>query len=321
MRWTQQQTQKKVRRLLNRAEPGHRVVLEEFERWLRDERCHAPASVVVRLQCARDFFVRVVGAREVEEVFGQLRAADIESFFVTYADGRAVNSRRCMATTLRRLLQFAAQRGWSDAELVTSVPSVFSYRLSCVPAGISDECIERVLGFLRPESAITCRDRGILLLLATYGPRTGQISDLRLGDIAWRDKRITFCAQKRSQAVRHALTPVVAEAVAMYLREYRPRTEHDHVFARHRGPSSPLTPAAVRGLVAHRLRQAGVDNGPFSPRAFRYGLATRLLEARQSYKLIADTFGHKSLRATAVYMKMNRPYLEEAAAEWQELAR
>ena len=157
--------------------------------------------------------------------------------------------------------------------------------------------------------------------MATYGPRTGQISDLQLGDVAWREKQITFCAQKRSRAVRHILTPAVAEALALYLREHRPRVEQDHVFVRHRGPSSPLTPAGVRGLLAHRLREAGIDSGPSSPRAFRYALATRLLEARHPYKLIADTFGHQSMRATAVYTKMNRPYLEEAAAEWQELTR
>jgi integrase len=190
-----------------------------------------------------------------------------------------------------------------------------------VPEGISSASIERVLATLKPDSAVRSRDRSVLLLLATYGPRTGQISDLQLGDVAWRAREITFCAQKRSRAVRHALTPAVAEALALYLREHRPHAEHDHVFVRHRGPSSPLTPTGVRGLVAYRLREAGIDGGLLSPRAFRYALATRLLEARHPYKLIADTFGHQSMRATAVYTKMNRPFLEEAAAEWQEPAR
>jgi integrase len=314
------ETQKKARRVLEQALPSHRIILGHFEQWLREERCMAPASVCSRLQHARDFLRKVADGHDVHEVLGQLRVGDIEAYFVGYANGHAINSRRCMASALRRLLQFGAQRGWNDAALVAAVPPVYSYQLSTVPEGISLASIERVLASLKPDCAVRCRDRGVLLLLATYGPRTGQISDLQLGDVAWRAKEITFCAQKRSRAVRHVLTPAVAEALALYLREHRPHAEHDHVFVRHRGPSSPLTPAGVRGLVAYRLREAGINDGLLSPRAFRYSLATRLLEARHPYKLIADTFGHQSMRATAVYTKMNRPLLEEAAAEWPEPA-
>lgn len=319
MRWTQLVVEKRVRKILDRAEPRHRCVLLEFEHWLREEKCFTPATIAVRLACACEFLPVVAKRGDVKNALDRLKAGDIESFFIGYAENHAVNSRRCMASALRCLLRFTALRGWSDTELVASVPSVFSYQLASVPVGISDTSIDRVLAALKPDSPTQSRDRAILLLLATYGLRNGQVCDLRLGDLGWRDKQITFCSQKRSRAVRHVLTPAVAEALALYIRGHRPHADNDNVFLRHRRPSSPLTPEAVYGIVAHRIRQAGISSGPVSPRAFRYALATRLLNARQPYKLIADTFGHQSLRATAVYAKINRPFLEEAAAEWQAL--
>jgi integrase/recombinase XerD len=321
MSWTQERGRRKVCRVLERTKPMHRGFLEDFEEWLREVRLLAPVSVAQRLRFARDFVEAVTGDDGVEATVRQLSPAQVELFFVEYSAGRALNTRRAMAATLRLLLGFSALQGWVGVDLAESVPSVFSYRLSGIPAGISDVAIDRVLDVLKPSSATRCRDRAVLLLLATYGPRTGQISDLRLANLAWRERQITFCAQKRGVPVRHVLTPTVAEAIAVYLREHRPEVDHDHVFVRHREQPTPLSPAAIRGLVKNRLREAAIDGGPCAPRAFRYALATRLLNARQPYKLIADSLGHQSSRATAVYAKMDRPYLEEAAAEWQELDR
>ena len=318
MQWTQELFQRKVGRILEGTVPGHRAVLEEYEKWLREVCCFAPATVAVRVRCGREFLATVAKDHPVEVAFGQLTATGVESFFVDYSHQNSIAGRRCMTSSLRRLLQYAAYRGWCSATLIAAVPRVFSYRLKGVPIGISDTNVERVLESLKPDSATRCRDLAVLRLLATYGPRTGQIAELRLRDLAWRQRQITFCAQKKSKAVRHILTAAVAETIALYLRSYRPQVQHDHVFALNRQPLTPLTPAGIRGIVRSRLKDAGVDS-PLSPRAFRYALVTRLLDARQPYKLIADSLGHMSFQATAVYTKMNRPYLEEAAGEWQEL--
>ena len=317
--WTHELYAMKLSRMLERVEAEHRAFLVDFEQWLKEDRCFSPATLVVRVLFARKFLEKVVGKRQVECVFEQLTAKDVESFFVNHLGKYSVNSRRCMASSFRHLLRFTALRGWNESLLLEAVPSVFSYRLSKLPVGMSSSDIDRVLDSLVPDSSTRCRDRAIILLLATYAPRTGQISELRLSELKWRKRQIHFCAQKRSRSIRHTLTPAVAEAISLYVSEFRPQVHHDHVFVRHRRPQSPLSPSAIRSLVTNRFREAGCEGDSFNPRRFRYALVTRLLDSGQPYKLIADTLGHKSQRATAVYTKMNYSYLVEAAAEWQEL--
>jgi len=278
-----------------------------------------PISVAHRVRFGREFLERICGELHAEDVMPAIGPADVERFFVTYAASHQIATRRCMRASLRRLLRFAAERGLASADLAEAVPSVYAFRLSSVPVGIKDEDIDRVVSSLAPDSETRSRDRAILLVLGTYGVRTGQVVDLRVGDVCWTEKRIEFRGQKGGRAVRHVLTPAVAEGLALYLRYYRPPVEHDYVFVRRGQPSAPLSDAGVRAAVSRRIREAGVVDGPRCPRAFRYALASRLLAARQPFKVVSDALGHQSPRATACYAKVNRLHLMEAALEWQDV--
>lgn len=321
MTWSQQLARERVERALGQARPAHRPFLEEFRDWLREERHLEPISIALRLRFGRELLVAIAANKDIDTALSKLAPADVETVFAREVADCCIATRRVVASSLRALLRFAAARRLVGTELAESVPSVYQRRLESVPVGIGADDIDRILASWTPDSATKCRDRAVLLLLATYGIRTGQVVELRLGDLEWRERRVTFCAQKRSRAVKHRLTPAVAEAISHYLRRYRPAVEHDHVFVRRRRPLTPLIPPTVRAIVRRRASEAGVEGGTIAPRAFRRALATRLLDARHPMKLIADVLGHESLSTTAIYAKVNFPFLVEAAAEWPAVGR
>ena len=224
-------------------------------------------------------------------------------------------ARRSMRSAMRLFLKFAASRGWVDRELADAVPSLRSYRLSSLPRGLSDEQLSTLLG--SPwQGQCAHRDRAVVHMLATYGVRRQQVSDLRLTDIDWRARTIDFAAHKGGKAIHHSLTQSVAETLANYLWAERPASNCNYAFLRHRSPYLRLGPMAITSLVMSRMARCGLPRR--GPHALRHTFATRLLRAGESVKAIADLLGHRSLDAVAVYAKVDYARLLECAVDWPE---
>lgn len=237
-------------------------------------------------------------------------------FFVGYAKQHGPAAVRSMQAAMRLFLRFAHWRGWLASELIAAVPSCRSYRLSGLPVGISDESLSKLFeGSWKGRSPR--RDRSVIVLLATYGVRRGQISALRLSDLDWSGKTIHFASHKCGKAVRHVLTDAVAQALAEYLRFERPQSECESVFLRYRRPHVRLGPSAISALVYSAMVRVGLP--PLYPHAFRHAFASRLLRVGQPAKTISDLLGHRSLETVGIYAKVDFGRLKEAAVEWPEV--
>jgi integrase/recombinase XerD len=304
---------------IERADPWNRRTLRSFARWLSGTRGLAWSTIAKQIHPASTF-VDAVTRRLGRSCISALRALDIdtvEGFFVEYGKGRGMSSRRSMQSAMRSLLRFAAERGWVGEEMVSAVPSLVSYRLSGLPRGLSDDQLARLLE--RPFRRGGCRRRdwAIVCLLASYGARRGQVSALQLGDVDWGERTIELAAHKGGKAVRHALIPAVAEALAAYLREERPESPGRSVFLRHRRPHEQLSPGAITTMVRLRMVDRGLP--PFGPHALRHTFATRLLRAGEPVKTIADLLGHRSLASVGIYAKADVGRLLGVAGEWPEV--
>jgi integrase/recombinase XerD len=107
----------------------------------------------------------------------------------------------------------------------------------------------------------------------------------------------------------------VGEALAAYLRRGRPAgAESRSVFMRVRAPHGPLTRGAVKQIVSHAGRRAGVENA--TPHALRHTAATELLRAGAPLSEIAQLLRHRYLSSTAIYAKVDREALRSLARPW-----
>ncbi len=308
-----------TRRRIDRSYDGNQPALRAFADWLAEVRGLAPGSITVRLASACCFVDAVTGRAGTTcvQAFQSLAPDGVEDFFARYGKDHGMAARRSMHSAMRLFLKFAASRGWVDLELADAVPSLRSYRLSSLPRGLSDEQLSVLLG--SPwEGKCPRRDRAVVYLLATYGVRRQQVSDLQFVDIDWRERTIDFAAHKGGKAIHHILTQSVAEALADYLWTERPTSDCEYVFLRQTSPHLRLGPFAVTSLVRLRMARCGLP--PRGPHSLRHTFATRLLRAGESVKAIADLLGHRSLDAVAVYAKVDFARLLECAVDWPEVA-
>jgi len=316
--WRAEESERRyVDSTIRRAPRAWRRCLRAFATWLRYDRELTLSTITLRVASIRAFVAAHSAPCGGVRALKQLGVTAVEDFFIGYAKTHGPAATRSIQSAMRLFLAFAATRKWVKRELAGAVPSLRSYRLSGVPRGLDDDSVRDLVA---TSARCSRRDHAIVLLLALYGVRRGQVSALRLQDIEWHERTITFRAQKCGKAVSHEIAASVAEALAAYLQHERPEVDSDAVFLRARLPYLPLSSGAITAVIRSLFLQLGLQSRPRSPHALRHAFATRLLGAGQPLEVIADLLGHRSLASVSVYAKVDHPRLLEVARPWPEVA-
>jgi integrase len=222
---------------------------------------------------------------------------------------------------LRSFLRYLRAAGWIDRDLASCVSSPSRYWNESIPSAFTEAQVKAMLASTRRDRGRAGRrDYAILMLLATYGLRAGEITRLRLSDIDWRRERFRVTQSKTKRSSYLPLTSAVGEAILDYLRHDRPESVHREVFLRANAPFSPFARgSSLTTVVGRRMQRAGVTaTGKHGAHAFRYARAVGLLRAAVPLKTISDLLGHSTSAATEIYLKLDTDELCEVALDVPE---
>lgn len=238
---------------------------------------------------------------------------DVDAYFHHVRAGWSRASIYTAGKVLRAWFRHAAQRGWARAGLAEALLLPRLYRHEGLPLGPTWEAVGTVIALLAGDDPATLRDRALLLLLATYGLRSGEVRRLQLEDLDWPQARLRVVRSKSQRPEVLPLTQEVGAAIACYLRDGRPATTLRTVFLTLRAPARPLSLGGLHHVVAHRLAAvARVPRGR-GPHGLRHACARRLVNAGHSFKEIGDHLGHRSPDATGIYAKVDLVALRRVA--------
>jgi len=244
--------------------------------------------------------------------------------FVALLRGRySPCSMKAVRTALRSFFRFLRTEGLCDERLEAAIPAVAHWRLSTLPRYLRDEQLEQLLSSLDVSTPFGQRDCAIVWCLATLGLRPGEVADLRLDDIDWRNGTIRLNARKNGRGAVLPLPRNAGRAIVVYLRGHRPTTNERRVFVKHLGPhrGEPISSTAVSEVVVRALRRAEVETPLAGAYVLRHTVASRMVRRGSSLKEVADFLGHRCLDTTAIYAKLDLPALREVALPWPEVAR
>ena len=134
------------------------------------------------------------------------------------------------ATALRAFFRFAEARGWCRKGLAGTIrtPRVFSQ--ASLPLGPSWDDVRRLLAMTEDDQPHNIRARPMLMLLAIYGLRRGEVSRLRLEDFDWEHEVFRVVSSKTGRVRTYPLIRSVGDAILRYLQEVRPRSSHRELF-------------------------------------------------------------------------------------------
>lgn len=292
-------------------------LLAEFTQWLHAQRGLAAGSIGVMVAEARRLLSWYGGSAGAIDLRA-MRLADIDAYVQSRCPALRRVSRRNVTQQLRGFLKFLHVTGRTALDLAAGVISPTLYACEAMPSLLDPEQIRAVLASTRQDdSAKGLRDYAILMLLATYGLRAGEIAKLRLDDVDWRADRFVVRHTKTGCQSDLPLVPAVGDALLAYLRRGRPVTDAREVFVHAKAPYRPFSRgSSLYLLVRLRLEAAGVSPaGKRGPHTFRHARAVSLLRASATTKTIGDLLGHRSAESTRPYLKLATNDLREVALE------
>jgi len=306
-----------VRPAGNALEFSHRELLSAYTVWMIDLRGLSRPTVRKNSDAARIFLNWLGDAARVENL-PKLTVLDIDRFLAWRNPELRRATRHGVVCCLRDFLRFLRDKGHLERDLAAAVPRVKMYRFEDIPKAFSPKQVRALLEYIhKDKTQLGLRDYAIVLLLATYGLRAGELARLRLEDINWACEEFCVIQSKSHLPLRLPLTIEVGNAVLRYLRRGRPQSKAREVFLRSRAPQGPFRQASSLGsMIQRRLRQAAIPViGRHGTHAFRYAHAVNLLRSQVPFKTIGDLLGHRSPISTAGYLKLATNDLRSVALE------
>ena len=298
-------------------EANCQALCTQYAQWLCEQRGLAAQTIAERAAEAGRF-LSWYGQRNEAGTLWTMAIADVDAYLQSRAPSLRRVSRKGVAQRLRCFLRFVHVTGRTERDFALCVMAPTLYAFESIPSALSPDQIEVVLKASRNDRTPKgLRDHAILLLLAIYGMRAGEITGLQLNDIDWRADRIFVRHTKTGAQSILPLLPAVGQALLTYLQRGRPTTDVREVFIRVRAPYRGFEcGSSLYTSIRRRLDAAGVPpDGNRGPHAFRHARAVSLLRAGTPMKIIGDVLGHRSASSTSVYLKLATEDLRDVALE------
>ena len=295
----------------------HATLTDEYDTWMQDRRGLAAETRADRCAEARRFLAWL-GARGTDEDLPQLSVVDLDAYVTSRAPGLRRVSLKGVTVTLRSFLRYLHATGRTGRDLSVAVVGPRVYTDEGMPSALRAEDVTRVLEATRADhSALGRRDYAIVLLLARYGLRAGEVTALRLEDLDWHHERLRIRHTKTGAHSELPLLRDVGDALVQYLQHGRPHVTSREVFIRSRAPYRPFrSGSSLYTPIRRRLAAAGIaPPGKKGPHTFRHARAVSLLRAAVPVKTIGDILGHRSADSTTVYLKLATEDLRAVALE------
>jgi integrase/recombinase XerD len=292
-------------------------VLAAFDEHLRRTRGVCPGTRVNYARFVRAF-LQTVSADGLVDV-GEVQARDVVEF-VGGGLSRRYQPRtvELAASSLRSFFRFLRAEGLHEGRLQDAVPMV-PHRPTGLVRHLDPSRFEQLIASLDSSSPRGLRDRAIILCVARLGLRAGEVVQLRLEDLDWRNAVVRVLARKTGHGALLPLPGEVGAALVDYLQHARPDTGVRQVFVLHRlRVGAPITSSIVTRAVDNALRRAGIAAPVRGANLLRHSLATDLLDHGASLAEIADLFGHGSLATTRIYAAVDVTALREVALPWPQ---
>jgi site-specific recombinase XerD len=277
-------------------------MLAEFDGYMLKERGLSAATRRGRVWFLGQFLNRL---NPQSDSLGNVTITAIDATLQSFSKERGYSrvALQTGASHLRAFFRYSAARGWCAKGLAHAIQSPRVYSMSSLPSGPTWEDVKRLLVLTEGNRPADVRDRAIIMLLAVYGLRAGEVRQLQLDDFDWKGERLTVRRSKTQRVRIFPLARSVGDAVLRYITEVRPRTHCREVFLTRCAPARALR--EIYPIVGLRLRRLGVTIPHHGPHALRHACATHLLAEGFSLKQIGDQLGHRDADSTRIYAKVD----------------
>lgn len=279
------------------------ALLREFADHLVRHRGNPPVTVQKRLTHIGGLLEYLAGR---DKTWSTMALTDIDDFLIGLAQRFARGTVADIAGSIRSFSRFLLATGRISVELADSIISPVQPRFERPRRSLPWEDVQRLLRAVDRSTARGLRDYALLLLMSTYGLGAGEAIRLQFHDIDWIAGTIRGVRPKTGVAFTLPLLPAVAEALAGYLHDSRPRnTSTRHVFITVKTAFGPLSCAsAVRHIIVKYAKAAGLTAPYLGSHVLRFSNAARQIDLGIRPRVLSDLLGHQDSDSISAYVRI-----------------
>lgn len=216
--------------------------------------------------------------------------------------------------SLRTFFQFLIREGVQETNPAKLVATPKIERK--LPNHLSMEDAVRFIETPNLETDLGKRDRAILEFLYATGVRVGELVNLNLKDIDFREKLVRVTGKRKKQRILPFGEPSL-QALMFYLNEARPiflnncppaERDDQAVFLNYQG--TRITTRSVGRMIDKYIKLCA-DIHDISPHSLRHSFATHLLDSGADLRDIQELLGHARLSTTQIYTHVSMEKLIE----------
>ena len=269
-------------------------IVEDYRNYLRIERGMSPNTVA---SYSRD----VQGMLDYCELTppGQIGTEQLEGYLSErIGEGLSKRSQARMLSAFRSFFNWCIDEGERKDNPCDRIdaPKLGKY----LPAVLSVEEVDAIIGSVDLKKASGPRDRAILEVLYGCGLRVSECTGLLISHVHLDEGFVDVIGKGNKQRVV-PLGEMAADAIRGYL-PVRPepaaRSYEDILFLNRSG--KPLSRVYVFNLVKNQAMVAGIRK-EISPHTFRHSFATHLIEGGADLRIVQEMLGHESILTTEIY--------------------
>jgi integrase/recombinase XerC len=291
-------------------------LLKQFLQHLRYERnvsTHTLRNYASDLEQFRDYLL--ARGRVSDISVSEIDHLTIREWMASlHGDHKKTSVARKLAS-LRTFFQFLVREGVQEnnpAKLVAT-PKVERK----LPTHLSMEDAVRFIETPDLNTDLGRRDRAILEFLYATGMRVGELVNLNLKDIDFREKLVRVTGKRKKQRILPFGEPAL-QALMYYLNETRPAflnncppstRDEQAVFLNYQG--TRITTRSVGRMVDKYIKLCAEINRDISPHSLRHSFATHLLDSGADLRDIQELLGHARLSTTQIYTQVSMEKLIE----------
>ena len=186
-------------------------------------------------------------------------------------------------------------------------------------ADIND--ITKILKIIDRNSSVGKRDYAIIVLACFTGIRAGDIVNIKLSDIDWKNKEILIIQGKTNSYLKLPLNNDACAALADYVLNGRPETKSDKLFIRSLAPFEGFRDGvSINNILRRRSADAGVMvGGTNTIHGIRRMIATEMIKSDQSIYTVAQILGHQSIKPSRQYIDLDVEGLRKCTLSFDDI--
>ncbi len=283
-------------------------LLERFDEFLTIEQ---GASARTREAYGRDLsrlaqWAAVAGIHQPAD----LRATHLREFVYHLKDlGLAPSSIRRGISAIRTWYRFLLTEGELTVDPSEKLETPRKWRT--LPEVLTTAEVDKLMAAVTLDETLAFRDRAMLELAYGAGLRVSEWIGLETRGVLL-DELVVRVLGKGD---KERLVPIgrsAAGAVAVYLRELRPRLEKGHgagrLFLNAHG--RPLSRMGAWTILRKYVDAAGIKKR-VTPHTLRHSFATHLLEGGADLRAVQEMLGHADISTTQIYTHVDREHLRQ----------